>query len=164
MTRRAYDLLKPVIEAVGRGDFALASVLVIIPAVALTRRYLPDGFGGKFARGDVGGMVAAFFYAAAGSSATALMAPGVHFTSSVALAALKFGLGAIGGFVALHKLAVALVATKWWNEKAPAPLKFAVSLVLKFIGSDAQEQAKAAGDAAVKEKPATGSGEFTDVQ
>lgn len=164
-----FDLLKPVIDAVKNGNIALAGALGVIFLVALTKRYLPDRFGGKVARGELGGMLTAFLYASATSVATALAAPGAALTSSVAWAALYFGLGAIGGFVVLHKLATALVATKWWANKAPAWLRSVVTLVLALIGSKAASQqahkdAKAAGDAAVAAKPPTGMGEFTDVQ
>jgi hypothetical protein len=157
------DLLRPVVQAVQHGELALAGALGIIFAVAMTRRYLPDGYGGKWVRGDMGGMLTAFLYSAAGSVATTLADSSAHFTSSVALAALKFGMGAVGGFVALHKLATALTATRWWNEKAPAWLRTGLAFMLALIGSSAAEKAEAAGKTAVEAKPSTGSGEFTDV-
>jgi hypothetical protein len=157
------DLLRPIVEAVGKGEFALAGAFGVIFAVAATKRYLPDRFGGKFARSDLGGMLSAFLYAGAGSVATTIVA-GAPFSGSVALAAVKFGMGAIGGFVALHKLATALVATKWWNEKAPGWLRATVSTILAIIGSNAASKAKTAGEKAVADKPAAGMGSFTDVQ
>lgn len=164
-----YELLKPIFEAVAKGEFALSAALGVIAAMALTKRYLPDQFGGKFVRSDLGGMLSTFIYASAGSVATAL-GTGDDVTSSTMRAALYIGLGAIGGFVAAHKLATALVATKWWNEKAPAPLKLVMSFVLALIGSraakkqQADEKAKTEGDKAVKANPPTDLGEFTDVQ
>jgi hypothetical protein len=162
-----FDLLKPIVESVAKGEFALSAALGVIAAMALTKKYLPDRFGGKFVRSDLGGMLSAFIYASAGSVVTALSTGG-DVTSSTMRAALYIGMGSIGGFVALHKLASAFVGTKWWNEKAPAWLRALVSVVLALIGSNAaskqaEKNAKAAGDAAVKEKPATGLGEFTDV-
>lgn len=158
------ELAAPILEAVKNGHGWLAAACSVMFLTALARRKLPDRFGGKFARGDVGGMVTAFVFAYAGAVATAATAEGfAGMTSTLALAGLKVALAAIGGFVALHKLATALAATKWWNEKAPRWLRATVELVLKLVGSSAAQKAKAAGDAAVKAKPAAGFGEPTDV-
>ncbi len=78
---------------------------------------------------------------------------------AVMLAALKVGLGAVGGFVALHKLATALVATKWFQDHAPAWLKMGVGVILKLIGSSAIAKAEAAGQKAVDENPPKGATE-----
>lgn len=159
------ELAKPVLDAVKNGQGWLAAALAVMFLTALARRKLPDRFGGKFARGDFGGMVTAFVFAFAGAVATAATAEGfAGMTGALAFAGFKVAITAIGGFVALHKMATAFTATTWWKEKAPSWLRFAVELVLKLIGSSAADKAKAAGDAAVKAKPATGMGSFTDVQ
>lgn len=159
------ELAKPMLDAVKNGQGWLAAALGVMFFTALARRKLPDRFGGAFVRGDTGGMITAFVFAFAGAVATAATAEGfAGMTGGLAVAGLKVALAAIGGFVALHKMATAFTATKWWREKCPASVRFAVELVLKLIGSSAADKAKAAGDAAVKAKPSTGMGEFTDVQ
>lgn len=150
------QLLQPIIDAVKSGEFALAGAAGVIFLVAMSKKYLPDGWGGRFVRGDVGGMLTAFLYAAAASVGTALAVPDVAWSAAIALAALKFGIGAIGGYVALHKLATWLISTSWWSAKAPAWLQAGLAFVLGLIGSPAVARAEAAGEAAVAADPPTG--------
>lgn len=149
------DLARPVLDAIVAGHGWLAAALAVVMIVAAVRRYLPDAYGGKFARSDVGGIVAAFAVAFAGAVATSLTA-GAAMSAGIALAAVKVALGAAGGYSILHKLAGALVATKWWAEHAPAWLKSVVALVLSLIGSSAISKAERAGQDAVEASPAKG--------
>lgn len=151
------DLARPVFDAIMNGHYWMAAALAVVFLTAATRRYLPDGYGGRFVRSDVGGMLTAFLMAFGGAVANGLAAIGTDaMTAALALTGLKVGLGAIGGFIALHKLATALTGTKWWNAKAPAWLKAGVGFLLMLIGSSAAKKAEAAGDAAVKANPPAG--------
>lgn len=157
--------LGPILDAVKSGNGWLAAALAVVFATAFARRKLPDRMGGTFVRGDLGGMLCAFIIATAGAVGTAAAAQGfAGMNGKLAFTAFHVGVAAVGGFVVLHKLASALTSTKWWSNHAPMWLKLSVELVLKYVGSDAAEQAKAAGDAAVKAHPAPGMGSFTDVQ
>ena len=155
------DHAKPVMDAIMHGQAWLAASLAVVFLCAATRKYLPDQYGGKFARGDVGGVLLAFLMAFAGAVATALTAGGAMSTA-LALTALKVGLGAAGGYTVLHKLATALVATKWYQDKMPAPVKAVVAFVLSLIGSSAAARAKVvakaekAGTDAVAKNPGKG--------
>lgn len=149
------DLARPVLDAVTHGNYWLAAALAVVVIVAAVRKHLPDAWGGKLLRSDVGGVASAFAVAFAGALATTIAA-GSAMSGGIALAALKVALGAAGGFAALHKLASALVATGWYQAKAPAWLKSVVALLLSLIGSSAIKKADAAGDAAVKASPAQG--------
>lgn len=157
------DLAKPIYDAIMTGQAWLAAALSVVFLTAAARKYLPDGYGGRFIRGDVGGMLTAFVVSFAGAIATGLVAAGTKsLTAALALTGLKVGLAAVGGFVALHKLATALVATKWYQDKVPGPVKTVVAFVLGLIGSSAAARAKViataekAGDDAVKANPSKG--------
>jgi hypothetical protein len=150
------ELARPIFDAVMHGNWWLAAAGAVMLLTAAARRHLPNGYGGRFIRGDVGGMVTAFTFAYGGAIATTMAAPGATMSAAVMLAALKIGGMAVGGFVALHKLAQALVATKWFQAKAPAWLRTGLGLVLSLIGSSAIKKAEKAGQAAVDAKPATG--------
>lgn len=150
------DLIKPVYEAIMHGNLWLAAALAVVLLTAATRRYLPDAWGGKYARGDVGGMLTAFLLSFAGAVATTMAAPGAVMSGMVMLAALKIGGFAVGGFVALHKLATAFVASSWFQTKAPAWLRTVLGTLLALIGSSAIAKAEAAGNKAVDNTPAGG--------
>lgn len=150
------DMFKPVVEAVKNGHFALGGSLLVIFLMAVAKRYLPEKWGGKWVRSDAGGVAFAFGFAFFGSLGTALAAPGAAVNGAMAMAALKFGLGAIGGFVAIHKLATWAVGTAWFKAHAPAWLVSGLSFVLALIGSSAIKKAEAAGQKAVDQNPPQG--------
>ena len=77
-------------------------------------------------------------------------------STAMATAAFKIGLSAIGGFVAIHKLASWFAATTWFQTKAPAWLKTGLGLVLSLIGSNAIKKAETAGQKAVDANPPKG--------
>ncbi len=163
-----FELAKPVLEAVKDGKGWLAAALGVVFALAMTRRYVPkDSRVGRFVWSDVGGMLSAFLFAFAGALATSAASFGTGgsgMSLGVALAALKVGTFAIGGFIALHKLATWFTATKWYQDKAPAWLKLGVAFALAFVGSTAVAKAEKAGADAVAAAPPKGSGTFTDVE
>ena len=152
------DLVQPVYDAIVAGNYWAAAALGVVLMTAAARKYLPDNYGGKFIRSDVGGMLTAFVMAFAGAVGTAFAAPGA--TMSLAILKPAFGVGviAIGGFTAIHKLASWLVKTKFYQDKVPAWIKTPLSLLLALIGSSSSAVAKAekAGDKAVADKPAGG--------
>lgn len=155
------DLARPIFDAIMNGQAWLAAALAVVFATAATRKYLPDAYGGRFIRGDVGGVLTAFSISFGGALATALAA-GSSMSGQLALTGLKVALAAAGGYSVLHKLASAMIATKWYQSKAPAWLKTIVAFALGMLGSSAAARAKAidkskaAGSAAVAAKPAQG--------
>jgi hypothetical protein len=151
------DYFSAIVDAVKHGQFALAGSVSLLLMMAAAKRYLPDSWGGKYVRGDgLGGVLSTFVMSFAGSLAIALAPTGATVSGAMALAAAKFALVAIGGYVALHKLATALVGTAWFQNHAPAWLKSGVALVLALIGSSAIAKAEKAGEAAVKSNPPAG--------
>lgn len=150
------DLAKPVYDAVVNGNYWLAAAVGVVFLTAATRKYLPDAYGGKFARGQWGGRATAFIYAFAGALATTFAAPGAAMSMAVLLTAFKVGTAAIGGWMVLHGLAKWLTTTKFWNEKMPAPVKMVVGFILGLMGSNAIKKAEAAGQKAVDENPPQG--------
>ncbi len=161
------DLAKPILEAIKNGNGWLAAALAVVFVLAAAKRYTPATWKlGRFFHSDVGGMLSAFVFSFAGAIATttaSFVAGGPGMTTAIMLAALKVGTFAIGGFVAIHKLATWFVGTAWFQNHAPGWLKSGVGLLLALIGSNAVEKAEAAGAAAVEANPAPGAGEPTDV-
>ncbi len=160
------ELARQMIEAIKDGKGWLAASLGVILLLGLAKKYVPASWKlGAFMKSDAGGMISAFVLAFAGAIATAAVSftDGSGMTYAIAAAAAKVGLGAIGGFVVVTKLAAWFVGTAWFQSKAPAWLKAGLAFVLGIIGSSAAEKAKKAGDAAVAANPPQGHGTFTDV-
>ncbi len=160
------DMARPIFDAVMHGQWWLGASLALVFACAATRKYLPDSWGGKFVRGDLGGMLTAFAMSFGGAAATALAA-GASMSGALAFMAVKVALAAVGGYKALHEIGKWFAATAWFQTKAPNWLKMIVTFVLSMIGSSAIAKAEAAGKAAVEAKPAPGAavvvGEGTDL-
>ncbi len=155
------DLARPVFDAVMHGQYWAGAALAVVMLCAVTRRYMPEAWKSG-AKGDVIGTALAFGMASAGALGTGLLAQGTNaLTMALAIAALKIGAVAVGGYTVLHKLASALVATAWFQEKAPAWLKTGVGFALMMFGSRAIEKAEAAGEAAVAANPAGGANAVT---
>lgn len=150
------DLARPVFDAVVHGNWWLAAALGVVFLTAAAKKYLPDAYGGRLVRSELGAMATAFVLAFGGALATTFAAPGAAMTMAVLTAALKVGFFGVGGWMILHRIAQALVKTKFWNERMPAPVKAAVAFVLRLIGSSAISKAEAAGQKAVEANPPTG--------
>lgn len=165
------DMARPIFDAVMHGQWWLGAALALVFACAAIRKYLPDSWGGKFARSDFGGMLTAFGMSFGGAAATAFAAMGTAVSFAmvpgVAFMALKVAIFAVGGYKAIHELGKWVTSTAWYQTKAPAIVKTIVSFVLSMIGSSAIAKAEAAGKAAVEAKPAPGAasvvGEGTDL-
>lgn len=150
------DLARPVFDAVVRGNWWLAAALAVVLLTGAAKRYLPDAYGGRLVRSELGGMVTAFMLAFGGALATTFAAPGAAMTMAVMLAALKVGFFAVGGWMMIHKIATVLVGTKFWNEKMPSLVKHLVTAALNLIGSSAIKKAEKSGQDAVDASPPTG--------
>lgn len=150
------DLARPVWDAIVHGNYFLAAALGVIFLTAAAKKHLPDAWGGRLVRSELGGMATAFVLAFAGALANTWAAPGAAMTMAVLLAALKIGAFAVGGWMILHKVALVLVGTKFWQDKMPASVKALVAIILKLIGSSAIKKAEAAGQKAVDANPPTG--------
>lgn len=135
------DLLTPVYHAFQGGHYAYAGALTVIALMGLLRRYA----GGKFAtfiHSDAGGTLATLLTAAAAACASALAAPGGHLSLSLLETALLVGVGAVGGFVALKRLAAP--ALQWLQARLPAPLASAMQLALFVFDKPSPTPAPAA--------------------
>jgi len=161
------DIFKQIFDAVVHGQWWVAASAGVLGACALERRYAPDSWK-TGARGEIIGLAAAFTAAFAGAVGTTLMAPGAHMSSTVALAAVKIGVAAVGGYTILSRVLAALAS---WS-KTPAWAKPIMNLIATIIGSKtaAAEKianAEAAGNAAVAASPPRGmaaSGEIREVE
>lgn len=150
------DLARPVFDAVMHGQWWLGAALAVVLLTAAAKKYLPDAYGGKYVRSELGAMATAFLLSFGGAIATTMAAPGAAMTMAVAMAALKIGAAAVGGWMILHKVMQVVVATKFWNDRVPAPVKALVSFVLGLVGSSAISKAEKAGQEAVDASPPQG--------
>lgn len=157
------DLLKPVYQAFHDGHYLAAGALAVIFLVALVKRYagaISQKFG-AFMSGDVGGTIATLVASFAGAVAAA-SADGSPFAWSTLLNAGKVAAVAAGGYALIKKLVFApLLASSWYQNKAPAWLKATIGAVSWIFDKPAAADAaiaksEAAGDAAVKAAPGAG--------
>lgn len=98
------DLLQPLLEAFKSGRYAYAGSIVLVVAVALTRKYLGDRVAWLHTdRGSATLTVAGSFGA---TLAVRLAAPSAVLTSSMAWDALVIAAIAAGGYAMIKKLVV----------------------------------------------------------
>jgi hypothetical protein len=149
------DLARPILDAVLGGDYAAAAAAGLVLVVALVRR-----FGGRWwpvvASKSVAPLLVALgsFFAAIANS----LGAGEAFSASVAFASFKIAIYAGGGYSMLKPLVqlLARVAPAWAR-----PLLASVSWI--FDSKSRAQRVREAGEAAVKDKPASGAGiGFTD--
>lgn len=145
------ELAKAIFDAVMNSQWWAAAATGVVLACALARKYMPAGWK-TGTTGDIIGVATTFLMAFAGSLAMVLVAPGAVLTGSVALAALKIGAAAIGGYTVIHKVVGWLSA---WG-KLPPWATSVLSLLAMLVGSNAATKAKVAGDAAVVANPPKG--------
>jgi len=149
----------------------LACAAGLVAAVALIKKYTPEKYR-KYTDSDIGGAVLVL----AGSFGAALVASlsgasAVPMSGALALDAIKLALTAAGGYSLIKKLLVdPLLASKWYNEKAPAWLKAILSVVTWVYNKPGEAivaEAEKKGDEAVVAKPSTGAdgaiGKTTDL-
>ncbi len=153
------DLLKPVYDAFRSGNYVSAGALAVILVVALLRRYAPGRIG-KVMRSNFGGALSTFLVAGAGSLA-ASAANGIWNWQMLSTAG-GIAVTAVGGYTVIKKLVVdQLLASTWYNTKAPAWLKAALRVVLWIFDkptadADTIAAAEKAGKDAVAAKPSAG--------
>ncbi len=153
------DMAKPIFDAVTHGQYWLGASLALVLAVALFKRYAPAGKLQDFAHSDAGGSLLVLLGSFGGALGTALLAGGTGMISmALVWTALKVALGAAGGYSLLKKLIIdPLMASTWYQEKAPSWLKSVMMLVLwAFIKPSPTEAATLAGNEAASENPPTG--------
>lgn len=148
------ELAKPVLDAVMSGQGWMGAAMALVMAVALARRYAPGKLG-ELVRSDAGGVVTSFLMSFGGAAATALAATGGAPSAAILKTAAGVAMAASGGYVALKKLAVPFL--RKLQGKVPAWASPILGMLIWICERpDAIGKAKAAGDAAVKAKPAPG--------
>ena len=159
------DYLKPVLEAFRGGDYPFTASLAVVFIVAAARRYGSPRIPWLGSR--AGGAALTFAGAFAGGLATGLSGDGT-FSWHLALMSLNVAFVATGGYVIVKELFIdKIIASKWYQEKAPGWLKSILSLVLWMFehrGKSASDKAEEAGDKAVAADPAKGHGEITELK
>lgn len=153
------DMLKPVYDAFRGGHYIGAGALTVIFAVALLKRYAPGRLR-KFVYSDLGGTLSAFLVAAAGSVAAS--SPDASWSWSILSTAFTLGLAGAGGYTVIKKVLVdRLLASTWYNTKAPSWIKMGLRVVLWVFAKPASEAAvlaaaEKAGQDAVAAEPSRG--------
>lgn len=157
------DLARPVFAQITSGNYLGAAAFALVVAVALVKRYSGAGNFGQLVHSNVGGLLTTFLIAFFGAIGTATLAS-ASWSWAMLRAAGGVGFIAIGGYTAAKILYTSLVGSAWYQAKAPAWVKAAMSL-LGFVldKPDAIKVAQKAGDAAVAAKPGPGAGKVTEV-
>lgn len=161
----AFDLVRPVIDAFKGGDYPFAASLAVVLIVALARRYGSSRI--PFLGTERGAALLAFVGSFAGAMAAGLDGDG-SFSQQLLLTAVNVALAATGGYMAVKAFVITpILASKWYQDKAPSWLKSILSLVLWIFeskGKTAAQRAEAAGDEAVKKDPPKGMGPVTELK
>ena len=145
------DITKAIFDAMMHSQWWVVASYAVVLACIGARKYMPATWK-TGTKGDVVGLATTFLIAGAGALATAALAPGATMTFAVIATAAKIGLGAVGGYTIIHKVAGWLAEAGW----LPAWALPIVKLLAALVGSNAVTKAVAAGQAAVDAKPATG--------
>lgn len=154
------ELLRPVYDAFRGGHYVAAGALALVLVVALLKRYAPGRLG-KFVHSDAGGVISTLAISF-GSTLAAYTGAGQSWEWSMLWTAGGVAFAAAGSYAMIKKLIVEpLLASAWWQEKAPAWLKAGAQIVLWIFDKPAAaeieiQKAEAAGEAAVQAKPSEG--------
>ncbi len=157
------EMMKVAYDAIVGGHYVAGVAFTLIVCVALLKRYSPGRLG-RFVNGDAGGVLAAFVVSCAGAVATATIAfkGWEGLTLALLYGSAKVAVFAAGGFVMFKRLIVEpLLASDWYNERAPAWLKMALRGLLWIFtkrndGDAVVKDAEAAGARAVADNPSGG--------
>lgn len=152
------DLIKPVWEAITGKHYWLACAAGLVAGIALVKKYAPASVR-KYTDSDVGGSLMVVGLAFGGALVASLSgATAVPMSGALAIAALKVALVTAGGYSLIRKLVVdPLLASKWYQDKAPAWLKSVLGIVTwVYSKPDVAAEAEKAGDDAVKNNPSPG--------
>ncbi len=153
------DLLKPVYEAFKSGQYVAGCALGVILIVALLKKYAPGKLG-RMVHSDAGGALTTFMVSAAGSIAAA--AANSAWKWSMLSQATIIAFAAAGGYAMVKKAIIEpLLASKWYQDKAPGWLRAAMSVVLWIFDKPASDatviaESEKAGADAVTASPSQG--------
>ncbi len=154
------DLLKPVWDAASGGHWWLAASLALVLAVALLKKYAPEGRARDFVNSNLGASIMLLVGSFGGALATNLAMAGTDAISlALVIPSLKVAFTAAGGYALVKNLVVdPLVGSEWYKTKAPAWLKAVLGVVTwMFVKSSKTiAKAEAKGDAAVAANPSAG--------
>lgn len=150
------DLARPIFDQVMAGHYVAGAAFALILAVALLKRYAPEGRIGNFVHSDPGGALTTLLMAFGGALSTATLG-GAPWSLGMLWMSLGVGFVAMGGYTAIKRLIIEPLLRPLM-AKAPAWLQPAFALVLWIFDkpSTAVKSAEAAGTVAVAAKPGTG--------
>lgn len=147
------DMLRPVYDAFTSGQYLYAGMLALVLTVALVKRYA--GPHVPFLQGDIGGSLLTLVASFAGALATSL-AGGVGVSFAMVKTATMIAVGAAGGYSLIKRLIIDPILRPL-AAKAPAWTQPLFGLVFFIFDRPSPVAvAEAAGDAAVKANPPTG--------
>jgi hypothetical protein len=157
------DMLRAILDAFQHGHKLYAGMIALMCAVTVVKKVAPRWKAlDQKVHTDIGGALMTLV----GSFAASMVAKGADGSAptwSMAQSALHIAVGAAGGFVLIKKLIVEPLL-KPLAKKAPAWSQPIFALVFYIFDKPTPvEEAVAAGDKAVEEKPATGMGDVKEV-
>lgn len=155
------DLARPAFDAIMAGHYIAGAALAVVLSVTCVKQYAPGKFG-ALANTDAGGALCTLVISFAGGVAMATAAG--HgwggLSTALVLTSGKVALMAAGSYTLIKRLVVdPLMASSWYQNKAPAWLKAMLGVALFFFtrkGEDPGKRATEVGDKAVADKPAGG--------
>lgn len=147
------DLLRPVYEALTGGQYAYGTLLAIVAAVALTKRFVPIAW----LHTDTGGSVLVAIGTTAAALAASVATPGAHVTLSGLSAAFKAGLLAAGGYVFIKNVVITPLMPRLpvWLQKILTPILWVFDGTMK-PSAVALKESIDAGNNAIILKPVQG--------
>lgn len=158
------EMLKAILDAFQHGHKLYAGAIALMVAVAAVRKLAPKWKAlDEKVHTDLGGALMTFF-GAFGASVTAKLADGSAPTWDTAKAAVMIAVGAAGGYTLIKKLIVEPILRPL-SKKAPAWAQPIFAMIFYVFSKPTPvEEAEAAGDKAVEEKPATGMGDVKEIE
>lgn len=147
------DLLRPVYEALTGGQYAYGTLLLIVAAVALTKRFVPI----DWLHTDAGGSVLVAIGTTAAALAASVATPGAHVTLAGLSSAFKAGLLAAGGYVFIKSVIITPLMPRLpsWLQKVLTPILWVFDGTMK-PAEVALKESIDAGNKAIVIKPPQG--------
>lgn len=147
------DLLRPVYDALTGGQYTYGTLLLIVAAVALTKRFVPL----PWLHTDTGGSVLVAIGTTAAALAVSAAIPGTQLSIGAVSAAFKAGIMAAGGYVFIKNVIITPLLPRLpaWLQKILTPILWVFDGSMK-PGEVALKEAVAEGNKAILIKPSQG--------
>lgn len=159
------EMLRAVVDAFQSGHKLYAGMIALSVTVLLVKKLAPKWKAlDQKVHTDVGGATLTLVGSFAAAMATNMAAGNYEPSWPMARAAIYIAIGAAGGYTLIKKLIVEPILRPL-SKKAPAWARPIFAMVFYIFDKKTPvEEAEAAGEKAVAEKPATGMGDVKEVE